>query len=212
MKDIPMFTTEYGVASLVLRELPYTRCAYVRIRTASDAEKLVSECVGFCRAAGAERVYAAGDVYLENYPLHTSVIRMSAAGEQLGETDASIFPVTERTLGSWLEIYRGKVIRVPNGAWMTDADGKEMLRQGNGYFVHRDGSLLGIGRADGDRLHFLASVCRGAGMDVVRALCHALTSEQVILEVASENHKAMRLYEDLGFVKNAELSRWYKIL
>lgn len=212
MKDIPMFTTEYGVASLILREIPYMQCAYVRIQIASDPEKLIGECVGFCRAAGAEQVFATGDAFLEAYSFHTSIFRLSAIREQIGDTDAALFPVTEKTLASWLEIYRSKVTRVPNAAWMTDADGKQLLREGNGYFVHRNGVLLGIGKADGDHLHFLASVCPGAGKDVVRALCHALTSEQVILEAASENHKAMELYEALGFIKTAELSRWHKIL
>jgi hypothetical protein len=32
MRDIPMFTTEYGVASLVLKEIPYQAAAYITIQ------------------------------------------------------------------------------------------------------------------------------------------------------------------------------------
>ena len=52
MKDIPMFTTEYGAASLILRELPYRGIAYVRLQATEQPEKLLEECIGFCRAFG----------------------------------------------------------------------------------------------------------------------------------------------------------------
>ena len=33
MKDIPVFTTEFGIASLILRDIPYRGEAYVRVRS-----------------------------------------------------------------------------------------------------------------------------------------------------------------------------------
>ena len=51
----------------------------------------------------------------------------------------------------------------------------------------------------------------GAGADVVRALAHGLSEDTVTIEVASTNEKALKLYERLGFVPVAELSRWYEI-
>ena len=62
MKDIPMFTTPYGVASLSLREVPYQKAAYICILSADQPEMLLEECVSFCRACGAEKVYAKGMV------------------------------------------------------------------------------------------------------------------------------------------------------
>ena len=38
-----------------------------------------------------------------------------------------------------------------------------------------------------------------------------LEEEQITLEVASTNERAIHLYEKLGFVKTAELSRWYQV-
>ena len=32
MKDFPVFTTEYGVSSLILREVPYRQEAYIHIQ------------------------------------------------------------------------------------------------------------------------------------------------------------------------------------
>ncbi len=210
MKDIPIFTTEYGAASLTLREIPYMQTAYIRILTASDPGRLLEECKGFCRAAGAQRIYGAG-AGLEGYPVHTSILRMSIASEQLANTDAALFPVQEATLAAWLDIYRGKICHVPNAAWMTDEDGKKMLREGSGYFVHRQGKLLGIGKVGEGSIEFLASTAPGAGEDVLKALSHALFTDTVTLEVASANNKALSLYTRLGFIPTRELTRWHTI-
>ena len=60
MKDIPLFTTQYGIASLALQQIPHRSEAYVTIRQAEQPEELLRECVRFCRMCGAERVFAAG--------------------------------------------------------------------------------------------------------------------------------------------------------
>lgn len=211
MKDLPVFTTENGAASLILREIAYQKTAYVRVQSSQSLPALVEECVSFCRAVGAEAVFAAGHPQLEQYPFHTAIVKLCCLKEAIEDTDAALFPVQEHTLQQWLDIYRQKVRHVPNAAWMTDADGQKMLADGDGYFVHRQGQLLGIGRADWDSIRFLAAVKPGAGADVVKALCHAIQAETVTLEAASANHKAMQLYRTLGFLESAEISRWYKI-
>ena len=211
MKDIPVFTTVNGGASLVLREIPYQKTAYVTVQDSREPDKLVGECVSFCSACGAERIYAKGHGYLEQYPFHTAVWQMNCHRERLGDTDAALWPVQKETLEYWREIYNQKVPRVPNGAWMTLADGEEMLEKGDGYFIHRGETLLGIGRASGSWIDWVAAVQPGAGRDVVLALSHALMEEVLSLTVASTNEKAVRLYESLGFVKGKELSKWYRI-
>lgn len=209
MKDFPAFTTEFGVASLVLKEVPYQGCAYIIIRSAQQPEELLAECVSFCRMCGAERIFATGHEILEKKPLYTVLLEMRCAVKSLPDTDAALFPVQEQTLEQWRQIYNQKVRRVPNGAWMTEADGKKMLERGDGYFVHRGGQLLGIGIAAGDTIDWVASVKPGAGRDVVLALAHAIMDETVKLTVAEENEKAVKLYESLGFIKSKEISRWY---
>lgn len=211
MKDLPVFATEYGVASLVLKEIPYQGTAYITLQDTLEPEKLLAECVSFCRACGAEAVYATGHEILEQYPLYTAMWEMRCPWESVPDTDAGLFPVVEPTLEQWRGIYNEKVRKVPNGAWMTLADGREMLADGDGYFIHRDGKLLGIGRAAGDTIDWVASVQPGAGRDVVAALNHAVIADAVKLTVASGNKKAVALYESLGFVRTRELSRWYRV-
>lgn len=211
MKDLPVFTTEYGVATLILKEIPYQETAYVILRDSLEPVALARECADFCRACGAERIYATGHDALSEFPFYTAMWEMTCLRENFPDTDAALWPVQERTLTQWQEIYNQKVRKVPNGAWMTDADAREMLKKGDGYFVHRGDTLLGIGRASTDRIDWVASVQTGAGADVVKALCHTVTEDSVSLTVASVNHKAVQLYERLGFLKSAEISKWYQL-
>ncbi len=212
MKDIPFFTTEHGAASLVLREIPYRQLAYIKLLSSQEPRELLEECVGFCRACGAERIFAAGEDLPEGYPLHTAVVQMTRPRAGLEPTDACLFPVTEETAEKWRSLYNEKMAKVDNAAWMDSRDGKEMLAKGDGYFIHKDGQLLGIGRASAGTIDAVVSLVPGAGETVVKALSELLTEEVVTLQVASTNEKAIRLYERLGFVKTRELSRWYRVL
>ena len=48
MKDIPVFTTQNGVASLILQEIPAQGCAYIRLQATLSPEQLLTECIAFC--------------------------------------------------------------------------------------------------------------------------------------------------------------------
>lgn len=212
MKDIPVFTTEFGVASLTLREIPYQGAAYIRLQDSREPERLLSECVTFCRMAGSEEIYAAGDPCLTTRPFHTAIWQMTCPREALEPGDGALFPVTEATADRFQALYNGKIPKIPNAAWMDGNDKARMLRDAEGYFVHDRGRLLGIGRVSGEELRFLAALEPGAGERVLRTLAGALTGDRCVLEVASENTKAVALYQRLGFVKVRELSRWYRVL
>ena len=211
MRNIPVFTTEYGVASLILESVAARKEAFVRIQSSFEPEKLIEECASFCKACGAERIYATGHEILEKYPLHTAILQMNADCAAIGETDALLFPVQEQTAQQWRSIYNRAMMTVDNAAWMSELGMKELLKEGSSYFVHRDGQLLGIGKASGDRIDAVVSVVRGMGADVVRTLCHALSEERITIEVASTNSRAVALYERLGFIKTKVLSKWYQI-
>lgn len=211
MRDFPLFTTENGVGSLVLKEIPYSGIAYITIRDSAVPSLFLHDCLDFCKAVGARTVYATGHEILENYPLHTSVLLMSAPIEAIPETDACLFPVTESTITQWCEIYNSRMKNVDNAAYMSGKAATELLKKGNGYFVHRDGELLGIGIASDDRVECIASCVPGSGKAVLSALTHALMCDRVVLEVASTNQRAIALYKSMGFIPTAELSKWYKI-
>lgn len=212
MKDIPVFDTEYGVASLFLREIPYRKRAHIKIQSSLEPQKLLEECVAFCRMCGADWIDAAGHDDLQTYPLITALFAMQCPRASIPETDACLFPVTEETVARWLEIYNARMADIPNAAYMDGSDGQQLLKTGDGYFVHRDGELLGIGKAAGDYIDTVISVRPGAGETVVQALCSLLDGETVRLMVAGANEKAVHLYERMGFVKTKELIKWYRVL
>lgn len=211
MRDFPIFTTEFGVSSLILKEIPYKGEAFIRIRDVQAAffQEHLSECVSFCRICGAERIFAGGSEKLSGYPLYTSVLRMqgTACGEE--EKIASLFPVTETTVGQWRQIYNEAMRRVDNAGTLESREEQQILNSGGAYFVHDRGVLLGIFWLEGNKLLAIAAVQKGAGERVMHTMMSLREGRQLELEVASTNERAIRLYEKLGFLKTAELSRWY---
>ena len=211
MKDFPMFDTEFGIASLVLKEIPYKGIAYIILREAWDPENLLKECVSFCRMCGAEIICASGHEILENYPLYTTVMEMQ--GEAAVEKAAlkSLFPVTETTVTQWRNLYNEKMRPIDNAATMTASDEKRILESGGAYFVHEDGDLLGIGWLADTELLAVAAAKPGVGRVVLNTLMSLIEGAQMRMEVASTNERAIRLYEKMGFIPTKEISRWYKI-
>lgn len=209
LKDIPVFTTENGVASLVLQEIPAHGCAYIRLQATLAPEKLLDDCTRFCRMVGASRIYATGNAILESRPFYTAIWEMACMKDSLGDTDAALWPLQPETVDAFRELYNNKIASVPNAAWMTEKEARRVQSDGEGYYIHREKQLLGIGIISGGEIRFVASVCPGAGAQVVRALAHAICEERITLQVASENKKAVSLYEGMGFVKVREISRWY---
>ncbi len=213
MRDFPMFTTEYGLSSLTLKEIPYKNTAYIHIRDVQQEyfREHLAECVGFCRMAGAEKIYAAGSHELEGYPLHTAVLEMRGEAVVDSEKLRSIFPVTEQTVSRWRSIYNEKMAGVDNAATLEGRDEKRILTSGGAYFVHDNGDLLGIGWLEEEALLAMAAVKPGAGEQVMHTLMSLVEGASMTLEVASTNDKAIRLYEKLGFLKTREVSRWYDV-
>ena len=213
MRDFPVFTTDYGVASLILKEIPYRALAFIHIQDVQPGQLKahLEECVSFCRMAGAERILAKGHADLTEYPLHSIVYQMSMPLEP-GEPEANLWPVTEETVVRWREIYNKAMRDVDNHATLTSRDEKQIVGSGGAYFVHREGELLGIGWLEGGELLALVSVVPGMGETVARTLFTAAAADRITLRVVSTNHRAIRLYERMGFVKTGEISRWYRVL
>ncbi len=211
MRDFPVFTTQFGAAGLVLREIPYKGIAYITIHDSLQPKELLEECCSFCRSAGATEIYVADHPFVEQNPMHTEIWQMTRSRTGLPKTDAVLQNVTEETLEFWRNLHNERMRSIPNGATVTRADGEKMVKQGSAYYVYRGDVCIGIGVAAGDKVESVIAVQPGAGADVLLALCGALTSEQVHVEVASANLPALRLYDKLGFQKSATLSRWFKI-
>ena len=213
MRDFPIFTTEFGVSSLVLKEIPYKKQAFIRIRDVQDgflAEHL-QECVSFCRMAGAEAIFASAEEALMEYPLYTRVLEMRGTAWVDREKLACLFPVTESTAGKWREIYNRAMATVDNSGTLESRDEKKLTESVGAYFVHSDGELLGIGWMDDCKLLAVAAAKKGAGETVMHTLMSLVEGDTMTLEVASTNERAIRLYEKLGFLTTGEVSAWYRV-
>lgn len=212
MRDFPIFTTDYGVSNLVLREIPYRKEAYIRILDVQPGmlREHLGECVAFCRMAGAEKIYGAGPG-MEDFPVFASLVEMRGPVEPESDNPACLFPVTEETVSRWRSIYNGAMASVDTARTLETRDEKDLVQMPGAYFVHENGKLLGIGWLRENRLLAVASVCPGAGERILRTLAAALDGEDLVLDVASTNIRAIRLYERLGLIRTGELVRWHDL-
>lgn len=213
MRNFPFFPTEYGVSGVTLHEIPYRGNAYIIIQSVQDGclHEHLEACMDFCRAAGAQRIYAANHPQLEQYPADAAVIQMrGTAWVQEGKT-AQLFPVTQATASRWREIYNERMAAVDHAA-MMDRMQEQNLAAGTGaYFIHQKGTLLGIGLMDDTKLEAMASVVPGAGETVLHTLMSLIEGEEMTLEVVSTNTRAISLYERMGFCRTQILRQWYRV-
>lgn len=212
MRNIPMFTVESGVASLILEEIPYKKIAYIRLQATETPEALLDECVSFCKAVGAERIYATGHDCLDEYPLYTQICELYQLRSQLPSTECVATQVKMDNLNEWLALYNERMAAVPNVATMTYALSERYITDKHAYFVYDRDVRIGLGVVSTGRLDALASLMPGRGADVLCALSKELSGDSVTVEVAVTNEKAMSLYQRLGFANVKEISRWYEIL
>ena len=212
MRDIPMFTTENGVASLLLTQIPYTADAYVRIFDSTVLERFIEECADFCHMAGAKRVYFTGTNIPDIYPLFTEIWQMQYPASKLPKTDATLVAVDDTNAEIWRKIYNDRMADIPTAAFMSRARTEQLLKSGNAYFIYRDTALLGIGAVSEQSIDCIASVTHGAGKDVLYTLATVLMGDLVHLQVASENKRAVSFYEKLGFEKTDVKEIWYQYI
>ena len=125
MRDFPMCTTEYGVSSLVLKEIPYKNQAFIHIRQVQPGffPDHLKECAAFCRMCGGEAIFASGNENLQGYPLYTAVLEMRGTAWVDREKLKSLFPVTEATVSKWRNIYNERMRGVDNTATLEANSG-----------------------------------------------------------------------------------------
>lgn len=211
MKDFPMFTTEFGVASLILREIPYRGEAFILLQDTQQPEELLAECISFCRICGAEKIYARGHEITEKYPLHCIVYEMRGRAEVDETKVENLWPVTEETVKQWRELMNEKMRPVDNSGTLTKQHEQDILGSGGAYFVHHEGELLGAGWLMGNELLLVASCKAGMGERVMHTLFSLIPGQEVKLDVVSTNDRAIRLYEKLGFIRTSERRRWHRV-
>ncbi len=208
MRNIPLFTTDNGVASLVLNQIPLKGEAYIQIQSASDSVALLNECTQFCKMAGANCVYASG-YEISDYPIYTHLIELAIPRTLISSVNANTVLAGESSWNEWKNIYNARMSKVPCSALLSSYDKHRFL--GKSYFVYEKDQMIGIGACEKDQVLALVSLIPGMGETVLCALCRHVAGREIRLEVAKENIPAMLLYTRMGFSERKELCRWYKI-
>lgn len=215
MKDIPIFTTVNGTASLLLREIPYKSCAYVVVRSvfSSGLEGLLEECAAFCVQAGAERVLASADEPLETLPHDHDMLLLSRSKEGLPppEMQIELVPVTAENGGSYQALYNRLFFDVPNAATCRRSELEELIARRSGFLALSGGVPAGLGEVSGNELRALgvSPEFRGLGRPLALTLLGRLPGPVLELRTSSRNLRALRLYERIGFRVEQVLSQWY---
>ena len=213
MRNIPMFVTENGAASLTLDQIPYQNAAYVHIMRSVDPEAFLQECCDFCRAAGAKTVYAWGDPVVEKYPFYTSLLLFAGKKCLIQDTEFVAELVRDEDLENWRRLYNEGMAGVAGAAYMTVQKARQYWKNGSAYLVRDpEGDLCGIGIVEKDTVGAVVSLYHGMGGDIFAALCQHIPTEQIRVEVASTNERAVRLYCHQGMECIGELSRLHKII
>lgn len=216
MKDIPIFTTPAGTASLILREIPYKRTAYILVRSVlpGGMGETLSECRAFCVQAGAERVLASADGPLDLPHDHDMLeLARPKSGLPAPEPPVPLVPVTRENAPDYQAIYNRLFTQIPGAATCHGAELARALSSGGALLAVSGGNFAGIGETEGSELRAVGVLpeYRGLGRRLTLTLLDRLEGPDLLLRVSSVNERALRLYERLGFQRRGVLSRWYLV-
>lgn len=214
MRDIPIFTAQNGIASLLLGEIPYRGEAYVLVRTVfGTLSGLLEECVSFCRAAGAKTVLGGGTGDFSAYPVFARLWELGIERSALPKParQLSIHPVRRDSALRWAHCYNERFRHIPAAQTCTDFAALALPASGEACFLRDGDAEVGLGRIRGETLAAIASLRRGYGADIVCTLAAQINVQRLTLVCAEENTAAMRLYGQLGFLQDKVHQVWHNI-
>lgn len=216
MKDIPIFTGAHGIATLVLKEIPWSGCGYVLVRSVwTDAAAFLEECLGFCRACGAQQVYASWEMAELPAPHAYDMVALQMKKSELPQgTPLDLQALTKENSEAFLQTYHACFQQVPNAASYGKKDVARLLGEETAYLVFRDGICAAIAELSREGLEAVGVLpqFRGMGYDLTRTVLEMVPSVTLKLKTASTNTRALQLYERLGFRRTGILSRWWKLM
>jgi len=217
MKDIPVFTSEFGIATLILREIPTKRCAYVLIRSfrPDSLTPLLAECRQFCLAAGAEQVSVSGEAPLDNLAHLHDLVEMRCRRCDLPPLaePVALERVTAENAETYLSVYNRLFEAIPNAETYTRRELGPLIESGRAAVAVVDGRPAGIGEWQGSELRAVGVLpeYRGLGERLTLSILAGMEGDAFTLRVSSVNERALRLYRRLGFRQTRILSRWYAL-
>lgn len=215
MKNIPMFTSAYGVATLVLREIGWNGHAYVLVRSVWNGQtaELLEECRSFCRAVGADTVWACWET--NELPAEHAYDMITMARPKAGlpapDRAVELEQVTPETAEAYLRIYNQCFRDVPSAASYDRKSLEPLYGEDLAWLARVDGQYAGVAEISKEGLEGIAVLpeFRGLGRNLALSVLPMVPSVTLRLKVASTNLRAIALYERLGFAPEKLERRWY---
>lgn len=217
MKNIPMFTGQHGMATLVFRELSFSGCAYVVVRAVWNGETaaFLEECRGFCRAVGAEKIYASWE---ENplpavHAYDMLGLYREKAGLPLPSREVELEYLRPENGQTYLQIYNTCFRPIPGAASYDKQDLRRLYGEDRAFLAKVDGQYAAVAEISKEGLESIAVLPEycGLGHDLSLTVLPMVPNPILRLKVASGNHRALKLYQRLGFVQENVRSRWYEL-
>lgn len=217
MKNIPMFTSSYGLATLILKEIAWNGRAYVLVRSVwnDQTAALLDECRSFCRAVGAEEIYASWDA--EELPAEHAwdMIDMACPKSALPapRQTVELEQAAPETAEDYLRIYNQCFRDVPAAASYDRKSLEPLYGEELIWLAKVRGQYAAVAEISKEGLEGIAVLpeFRGLGYDLAAAVLRMVPSTEVRLKVASTNVRARRLYDRLGFAETGISRRWYRL-
>jgi ribosomal protein S18 acetylase RimI-like enzyme len=222
MQNIPVFMSQGGTATLILREIPFRGTAFVLLRTVLNLELLLEDAIKFCRECGAKRCFVSAgetDCRLEgrsHYDIYILHARKATLPEPVEPVE--LVPVTEENGEKFLEIYNRCFNQVSHALTYDRGQLQRIFHTtGQQAFLAQelDGNAWGMGELHGNELAAVGLLPENRGQGRSRDLTLSLLSRcpgpEITLTVVSDNTPALRLYDRLGFRVRQVESSWYEI-
>lgn len=216
MKNIPLFTSSFGLTTLILREISWNGRAYVLVREIwHDGAALLDECRAFCLAVGAREVYAAWAEGVETLPAAHAydMLVMSCPKAALPVGELPLVPLSRENADDYLEIYQRCFRDVPSAASYDRKSLERLYDEDLAWLVPVAGGYGAIAEISKTGLEGIAVLPehRGLGYPLAATVLQMVPSSVVHLRVASTNRRALALYRRLGFTEEAPARPWYRL-
>ncbi len=216
MNNIPVFLSQGGTATLVLSEIPFSKKAYIYLRTVRQLALLIEESAAFCRQCGAETCFLTGSEETPHLPLRHAFDVLLLSVEKRWLPEQPLVPLTQVTAGNdqvYLSVYNQCFRNISGAITYDQRHLQRIVREQQQAFLALcpDGTPWGMGELHENELAAVAVLpeFRGRGAALTYSLLQHCPGPKITLSVASDNRAALALYEKLGFHVSGLQARWY---
>lgn len=220
MNNIPVYVSPGGTATLILREIPHQKTAYILLRTVLPGRlpELIQDCLSVCRGFGAERCLLSCEDPSITVPLPHAydILSLRVQKDALPPLTApmDLIPISPENDSIYQRIYN-QCFRTVSHALTYQKDQLERIyRSGHLAFLAQtpEGIPCGMGELHGNELAAVGLLpeYRGQGKRLTLSLLAHCPGPEITLTVVSDNERALHLYDTLGFTVSGKESTWYQ--